>query len=168
MTNAYCESFRAIIASQPKWMILGTMPSVESFNQSFYYAHPRNAFWPIMQHLTHKPIASQNDKINLIKSTGLVLWDVLAHCDRLGSLDSAIKNPLANDFSALLQEFPSIKTIVFNGKKSEQLFFKYVLKMQNIPKDITFIQLPSTSPANAAMSIADKQLFWQEKLSHLV
>ncbi|HHT00272.1 MAG TPA: DNA-deoxyinosine glycosylase [Thiomicrospira sp.] len=163
-----CLGFDPIISAKPKVLILGTMPSVESLNQAFYYAHPRNAFWPIMSSIFDLPIDSDEDKTALIRQAGLVLWDVLAACERQGSLDSAIKNPQANDFEMLLEKYPSIKTICFNGKKAEQLFKRYVIKQQSIPDDIEYIVLSSTSPANAAITAEDKRLFWQEKISHLV
>jgi len=162
------EGFTPITSAKPVVMILGTMPSVVSLKQSFYYAHPRNAFWLIMHSLYDLPTNSVEDKTDLIKKAGLVLWDVLSSCDREGSLDSAIKNPQANDFTTFLSQYPTVKTICFNGKKAEQLFKRYVIKEQSIPNDIEYIVLPSTSPANAVMSLKDKQLFWQEKLSHLV
>lgn len=168
MNKNHCKSFSYIASDYPHWMILGTMPSVESLNQAFYYAHPRNAFWPIMQSLANHSIQTQEDKRQLIKLAGLVLWDVLASCDRPGSLDSAIKAPIANDFECLFERFPTIKTVVFNGQKAQQLFKQHVIKKQNLPADIQYLVLPSTSPANAAMKLKDKQLFWQEKLSHLV
>ncbi|GAB6070181.1 DNA-deoxyinosine glycosylase [Thiomicrorhabdus hydrogeniphila] len=168
MNQNHCKSFSYIASEDPHWMILGTMPSVESLNQAFYYAHPRNAFWPIMCSLVNHTIQTQEDKTQLVKLAGLVLWDVLASCDRPGSLDSAIKQPVANDFEQLFNRFPNIKTVVFNGQKAQQLFKQHVLKKQNLPADIQYIVLPSTSPANAAMKFKDKQLFWQEKLSHLV
>ncbi|BCN93472.1 DNA-deoxyinosine glycosylase [Thiomicrorhabdus immobilis] len=164
----FCQGFEYISAQNPHWMILGTMPSVESLNQAFYYAHPRNAFWPIMHSLTQRPINTQQEKERLIKQAGLVLWDVLQSCQRQGSLDSDIKEPQANDFESLLSENPTIKTICFNGKKAEQLFKRHVLKRQRIPQEITYIVLPSTSPANATITVEDKWLFWQENLSHLV
>ena len=144
------------------------MPSVESLNQQFYYAHPRNAFWPIMQQLIGCSAETKQDKVALVHKAGLVLWDVLASCERPGSLDSNIKKPVANDFVTLFKRYPTIKTVVFNGKKAQQLFNKNVLKQQSIPDDIEYIVLPSTSPANAAISAQYKQLFWQEKLCHLV
>lgn len=164
----FCKGFGYIAADKPHWMILGTMPSIESLNQDFYYAHPRNAFWPLMHNLTGLPIKNQTEKELLIKQAGLVLWDVLNSCQRQGSLDSAIKDPQANDFEAFLLKYPTITTICFNGQKAQQLFKRYVLKQQNIPKEIHYIVLPSTSPANAAITVEDKRLFWQENLSHLV
>lgn len=149
-------------------MVLGTMPSVVSIQEAFYYAHPRNAFWPIMSHLTGYPVDSIEDKVSLVKQAKLVLWDVLDNCQRQGSLDSDIKTPKANDFEWLFKQYPQIKTVVFNGQKAAQLFQRHVIKKQHLPEDLELIVLPSTSPANAALKFADKQLFWQEKLSGLV
>lgn len=164
----FCRGFKLIHAPDPHWMILGTMPSVQSLEHAFYYAHPRNAFWPIMSDLVDMPISSEAEKVALVKRAGLVLWDVLQSCERKGSLDSAIKDASANDFAQLFLLYPTIKTVVFNGQKAEQLFTRYVVKKQQIPADINYLVLPSTSPANAAKSFEDKRLFWQEKLSHLV
>lgn len=164
----FCQGFKLIHAQDPHWMILGTMPSVQSLEQAFYYAHPRNAFWPIMSDLVDMPISSKEEKVALVKRAGLVLWDVLQSCERKGSLDSAIKDASANDFAQLFLLYPNIKTVVLNGQKAEQLFKRYVVKKQQIPENINYLVLPSTSPANAAKSFEDKRLFWQEKLSHLV
>ncbi|MEA1987727.1 MAG: DNA-deoxyinosine glycosylase [Pseudomonadota bacterium] len=164
----HCLGFKPIVSSNPQLLVLGTMPSVESLNQAFYYAHPRNAFWPIMQSLVNMPINTIDDKIALVDKAGLAVWDVLESCDRQGSLDSAIKSPQANDFESFLVHYEKINTICFNGKKAEQLFKRYVLKEQKIPNHIRYIVLPSTSPANASITVEDKRLFWQEKLSNLV
>lgn len=149
-------------------MILGSMPSVKSIEEAFYYAHPRNAFWPIMSQVTGHSIETVEDKTALIENNQILLWDVLSECYRAGSLDAAIKTPQANDFELLFNKFSSIKTVIFNGQKSAQLFQRLVIKKQAIPQNIMLITLPSTSPANAAMSKEDKQLFWQENLSKLL
>lgn len=164
----YCEGFSPIIAPKAHWMVLGTMPSVKSLEDAFYYAHPRNAFWPIMHALTGLPVNSEQEKTDLVKQTGLVLWDVLQTCERKGSLDSAIQEPVANDFESMFANQPELEVIVFNGKKAQQLFEKYVAKSQTLPVGLQYIVLPSTSPANAMMTLEDKSLFWQEKISHLV
>lgn len=164
----YCSGFKPIIPPKPVVLILGTMPSVVSLKEAFYYAHPRNAFWPIMESIVHRALPSVEDKIEACNETGILLWDVLQACHRNGSLDSAIEAPVANDFSAIFEQFPSIKTIVFNGKTAEKLFKKEVLKKQALPENLRFLTLPSTSPAYAAKTIEDKRLLWQEKLSDLL
>ena len=161
------------------------MPSVVSIEEAFYYAHPRNAFWPIMESLLKasefqagggeqnpKALKTIEDKKQACDSLGIYLWDVLQACQRQGSLDSAIQSPEANDFAAVFREYPSIKTVAFNGQAAQKLFKKEVLKKQKLSDDLiddlTFITLPSTSPAYAAITLEDKRLFWQEKLSDLL
>lgn len=163
-----CHGFSFISAENPKIMVLGTMPSVKSIKNAFYYAHPRNAFWPIMSFITGAPVETRAQKIALIEDNQLLLWDVLSECSREGSLDSAIKHPQANDFAALFEHYKSLEVIVFNGQKAAQLFQRLVIKKQSIPSTISFITLPSSSPANARLTFADKQLFWQEKFSNLL
>ncbi len=163
-----CIGFEPIIGKQPRVLILGTMPSVQSINQAFYYAHPRNAFWPIMEKLLHQPLSSEQQKRQAIQQSAIFLWDVLQACERQGSLDSAIKQEQANDFRWVFDTYPTIKTVVFNGQAAEKLFKRHVLKKQSLPAELSFFTLPSTSPANARLTFADKVLLWQEKLIDLL
>lgn len=87
----------------------------------------------------------------------IALWDVLQYCDRVGSLDSAIKNEIANDFETFLKQHPNINTILFNGQKAAAFFKKYV----HLKKDYTLITLPSTSPANASKAFQSKLDEWK-------
>lgn len=162
---SYCQGFAPIIPVQPKVMILGTMPSVKSLENAFYYAHPRNAFWPIIEHLYNKELTSLEDKIAACQAMGILLWDVLAECQREGSLDSAIKTPIANDFATIFKKYPSIQAVFFNGQPAEKLFKKYVASEQSLPKELKFYTLTSTSPANARLTIDAKALLWKEKLA---
>ncbi len=165
---SYCLGFSPVLAQDPKVLILGTMPSVVSLDKAFYYAHPRNAFWPIIESFIGHALLSIQDKKSACDQLGISLWDVLQTCQRQGSLDSAIQSPVANDFTALFRESPQLKTIAFNGKAAEKLFKKEVLPQQSLPCDLNFISLPSTSPAYAVITLEEKRLLWQEKLSHLL
>jgi len=163
-----CRGFEPIVPIEAKLLILGTMPSVESLNQSFYYAHPRNAFWPIMEKLLDQPMLTEKDKRVALQNAGVFLWDVLAACEREGSLDSAIKQPQANDFEWVFMKNPTIEVVAFNGKAAQALFKKHVTKKQTLPDNLIYLDLPSTSPANARLSLDDKVLLWQEKLGDLL
>lgn len=163
-----CHGFEPIIPQNPKVIILGTMPSVVSIKEAFYYAHPKNAFWPIMQHLLRQSFTTETEKIAALQQAGIFLWDVLQACERQGSLDSAIKQPKANDFEAVFIRYPTLKTVVFNGQTAEKLFKQQVLKSQVLPDDLTYLTLPSTSPANARLSLSDKVLLWQDKIQDLL
>ena len=98
----------------------------------------------------------------LLQKNNIAVWDVLQFCDRIGSLDSAIKNEIANDFESFLTEHPNITTILFNGQKAAAFFKKYV----QLKKDYHLIILPSTSPANAGKSFQSKLEEWEKALSH--
>ena len=167
MNNHPIVGFQAIKPDKPKLLILGTMPSVRSIEDDFYYAHPRNAFWPIMSRYLSVDLQTVGQKTQALLNANIMLWDVLQSCERIGSLDSAIKHPQVNDFEALLNEYPDLKRILFNGKTAQDLFKKHVLKKQNLPTDLELICLPSTSPANAALTLEDKWLFWREILQKI-
>ena len=163
-----CQGFPPIIGLQPKILILGTMPSVASLEKAFYYSHPRNAFWPIMAEIFHHSIESIGQKRQLIESQPLILWDVLQSCEREGSLDSAIRQPIANDFEQLALAFPTIQTVFFNGQKAAQLFKQQVCKQQQLPQNWVYLTLPSTSPANARMNLEQKTDAWRQKLTQFL
>lgn len=163
-----CQGFEPIFPNQPVCMILGTMPSVISLEESFYYAHPRNAFWPILSDYFQLPIKNTEQKATLCKQSGILLWDVLSSCERQGSLDSAIKQPEANDFEALFKNYPDLKAVCFNGKAAQSLFEKQVMKKQNIPNDLIFYSLPSTSPANAQLTFDNKREIWHQTLQQVL
>lgn len=160
-----CNSFQPIAGTSPKAMILGTMPSVKSLENQFYYSHSRNAFWPILSQCLHRPAQSEADKRRLIAQSPFILWDVLQSCEREGSLDSAIKNPVANDFSRIFKEYPDVSTLLFNGQPAYQLFKRWVIPHQTLPDNLVLEVMPSTSPANARMPFEEKLARWQAKLS---
>ena len=146
------------------------MPGVASLEAVQYYAHPRNAFWPIMGELfavNHK--ASYESRICGLEKLPLILWDTLQVCRRPGSLDSNIdiSSAQANDFPALLQQFPEINAIVFNGATSEKYFRKLVVPILPGITDVDLLRMPSTSPANAGMSFAQKLAAWRRILDFI-
>ena len=157
--------FAPIIPNHPKVIILGTMPSVKSLEEAFYYAHPRNAFWFIIADLVGRELPSEFDKRQACEELGILLWDVLSDCQREGSLDSNIKQPQANDFGSLLKQYPHVKQIFFNGQPAANLFQQQVVKKQSLPENLVFTTLTSTSPANARLTIDAKRLLWKEKLA---
>lgn len=156
------ESFKPIIPENPTTLILGTIPGVASLEQQQYYAHPRNSFWKIIAHLYHSEVIPENyeDRKILLISNNIGLWDVLQFCEREGSLDIAIKNPIPNAISELLSQKKSLNQIIFNGKESHKLFVRYFGILENIQYKI----VPSTSPANT-MKFEQKLKLWREAIS---
>jgi hypoxanthine-DNA glycosylase len=146
------------------------MPGVASLEAVQYYAHPRNAFWPIMGQLfgiDHR--ASYRSRVRQLEGLPLILWDTLQACHRPGSLDSNIDadSVRANDFAGLLGEFPAIRAIVFNGATAEKYFRRLVVPQLPNALDIELIKMPSTSPAHAGMSFEQKLADWRRLLDYL-
>ena len=164
------QSFEPVIGSNPRVVILGSMPGVASLEAVQYYAHPRNAFWPIMGRLfgfDHE--VDYDARIDEIRSLPIILWDSLQSCHRPGSLDSNIDvdSARANDFPGLLKRFPQLRAIFFNGATSEKYFRRLALPELPGAGDIELVRLPSTSPANAGMTFDQKLAAWRQILSHL-
>jgi len=151
------NSFPYFIDSNAEILILGTMPGAMSLEKNEYYANPRNHFWKIIYTLFNGlPIPDNfEEKVKFLQTNKIGLWDVLENCERKGSLDIHIKNHKENDFVTLLDKFPRINKIVFNGKQSHIFFSKKFGKIEGI----TYFVMPSTSPANT-MTFENKLKIW--------
>ena len=137
-------SFPPVIDGGCHTLILGTMPSVKSLEGAFYYAHPRNAFWPLMARVLGEDTPNTiEDKKAMLLRHGVALWDTAASCEREGSLDAAMKDVILNDVGALLEKYPHIDRIVLNGGAAFKLFSKMHIERAGLEA----VRLPSTSPA---------------------
>jgi len=145
-------------------LILGSMPSRKSLAATQYYAHPQNAFWPIMAELFDFDAGLHYEqRLHKLRANHVALWDVAHQCIRPGSLDAAIdiKSVVANDFKSFFTMHPHIRTIFFNGRKAEELYRKLV--HSGLPETYQRFEqhlLPSTSPANAGITRSDKLAAW--------
>ena len=143
-------------------LVLGSMPGEASLRAGQYYANERNAFWRIMGDLLGAgPAMPYAQRLDRLKGAGIALWDVIAACERYGSLDSDIVNSsvCANDFSAFFEAHRSIRRVFFNGGAAETTFRRHVLpQLSGVPLQLH--RLPSTSPAHAARGYAEKLGAW--------
>lgn len=139
-------------------LILGSFPSVKSREAQFFYHHPQNRFWKILEQLFNVPLSSSSieEKKAFLLTHHIALWDVIASCTIQGSSDSSIEDVVVNDIAGLLQ-LTQIHTIFCNGNKSYDLYMKYCYEITHIKA----IKLPSTSPANAAFSLDKLLAHWQ-------
>lgn len=156
-------SFPPIADSNANTLILGSMPGRESLRAGQYYAHPRNAFWPIMGDLIGaSPALPYETRIGVLRSFGIAVWDVLASCTRDGSLDADIDEAsiATNNFTAFFSTHRDINAVFFNGAMAEKCFRRRVLPYLD-PHRFSCQRLPSTSPANASFSYAMKRSAWQ-------
>ena len=157
------HTFGPSISPRCRVLILGTMPGVASLAAGQYYAHPRNQFWDIMGALfgagRDLPYAR---RLARLRACGVALWDVVAECERPGSLDSAIRREKPNDLSGLLRRYPRIHTVVFNGQPAARLFHRH---FPDLPHSLRRVVMPSTSPAHATRTAQAKRDAWFKLLS---
>ena len=157
------RGFPPIANASAHTLILGSMPGQTSLHAGQYYAHPRNAFWPIVSELLGiRNGASYAVRIRALQSAGIALWDVLQSCKRDGSLDARIQagTVTVNDFRQFLGSHRRITRIYFNGVAAESTFRRAVLPALG-DLSPTLTRLPSTSPAHATLSIDEKLEAWR-------
>ena len=139
-------------------LILGSFPSVKSREQNFYYGHPQNRFWKVIAAVFGCPVPQTiEEKKSLILSNRLALWDSIASCDIAGSSDASIRNARTNDISLIL-DHSSIERICCNGRKSHELYCRYIEPQTGR----SAVCLPSTSPANAVWTLDKLTEAWRE------
>lgn len=155
------QSFSPVVGERPGVLILGSLPGEESLRRQQYYAHPRNAFWPIMGELFgFDPALAYPERLARLTAAGVALWDTIGAGRREGSLDGNIRDAEPNPVTVLLEEFPTIGLVCCNGGKSfeelkksaPELFMRPALRIE---------RLPSTSPAAAMYGYADKLAAWR-------
>lgn len=143
------HEFPPVYNENSRILILGSLPSVKSREQMFYYGHPQNRFWKVIAGLTGASVPSTiPEKKALLLAQGIAVSDVIAECDIIGSSDSSIRNVIPMDLQEILEN-AKIRQIYANGNTAKKLFERF--QQKSCQRDI--IGLPSTSPANAAYSL---------------
>jgi TDG/mug DNA glycosylase family protein len=146
-----------VTGPSPLILILGSFPSVLSLERGEYYGNPKNRFWAVMEELFAIPSALPYPERTLhLTENKVALWDVVRCCTREGSADSRIRHPVPNDIAGFVRAHPAIRLVALNGSTAGSLYHR-LAEVPGIPSVI----LPSTSPANAAMTFAEKVHRWE-------
>ena len=148
--------FGPLFSGESRILILGSFPSVKSREQQFFYGHPQNRFWKVVASVFEQEIPETlQQKKELILSQRLALWDSIGSCVITGSSDASIREVQPNDLSIILSHAP-IRRIYCNGKKSLEIFNKYIGQQTGREAGC----LPSTSPANAQWTLERLVAAW--------
>lgn len=138
------HTFEPVYSATSKVLILGTIASVKSLENGFYYSHPQNLLWTVLAELFSLPIPKTvAEKRKLLLQNDVAMWDVLASCEIIGSSDASIKNPVANDISSVVR-ITQVKAIFTTGRTAD----KYYAQLCEESVGMKAMYLPSTSPAN--------------------
>ena len=151
-------AFAPVVNAATRVLILGSLPGEMSLAAASYYANPRNRFWQLVGEVvarTDLPGLGHDERLAVLLASGIGLWDAVASAERPGSLDSAIRNAQPAALTELIASLPQLRAIAFNGRTSAK-----IARPQLIDASIAQIDLPSSSPAHAAMSFAQKNQVW--------
>lgn len=157
------KSFAAVTDENTRILVVGTMPGEASLKAGEYYAYKYNHFWPIIFSLFNggEALTCYEDKLSLLLSARIGLWDSLKNCRRRGSLDKDIKEEKPNNFKLLFKNRPGIKRVVFNGQAAKRFFTAH----NPLEDGREYLLMPSTSPANASKSFEEKLSLWRAALT---
>ena len=146
-----------VIDHATRTLILGSFPGVASLQAQQYYAHPRNQFWSLLSAVLDENLLDKAypERLACLHAHRIGLWDVIADCRRVGSLDTAIRQAQPNQFSMLQQHCPQLMRVCFNGKTSGRFAEQFAAA------GYATLVLPSSSPANAQLSFAQKLALWR-------
>lgn len=148
MPETIIHSIAPIYDAHSKVLLLGTVPSPKSRETGFFYGHPQNRFWRVMQTvLGESAVETISQKRRMLLENGVALWDVLHACTIEGASDASIRDAVPNDLGMIFNT-AKIKAVFTTGTKAGALYKRYQQPLTGIPA----VTLPSTSPANCAWS----------------
>ena len=151
------QGLAPVIGRATRLVLLGSFPGAASLAAGQYYAHPRNQFWPLLSALLGEDLATlgYRERLARLRARGLGLWDVIAECEREGSLDSQIRQARYNDLASLRRRAPQLVAVAHNGGESARAM--RITRELGLP----VYRLPSSSPANASWSFERKLAAWR-------
>ena len=178
MSNEEKIGLAPLVVGTPKILVLGSLPGNKTIQANKasnsddaqensvpkYYCSSSNRFWKVIAALQGEKTVpvEYSQKVALLASAGIALWDVYKRALREGSLDKNIRKGEFNNFCELvelLNENPGIQTIF-----SEKIRYKLLAKLKNRP--IKFLSLPSTSGASRKKTVVLIQE-WIDKLENV-
>ena len=165
------HSFPPVADADARVLVLGSLPGDRSLAAQRYYAHPQNQFWQLMTPVVgHDLVAlDYDDRLAMLRRSGVALWDVVGSANRAGSSDAAIVDIEGNDLGALVARLPMLRAIAFNGgtalKQGVGLLGRSTAG--GLPSDPAIVALPSSSPLHT-IGVAAKQPAWSQLASFLL
>ncbi len=151
------RSFPPVVDVQARVLVLGTLPGEESLRRGEYYAHPRNLFWPIIFALFgERPASNYPERLAFLTAHRIAVWDVCELGERERSADTTIRLERPNTIDRLLDRHPLIRAVAFNGTTARRLYDRHFVRRTAL----TYLALPSTSPAHATIDFSAKLAHW--------
>jgi double-stranded uracil-DNA glycosylase len=103
------------------------------------------------------PAIEYEARLAALLNAGVGLWDTVASAVRTGSLDASIREAEHAPLAELVATLPALRAVAFNGATSARIGRRLLAGT-----GLAMVDLPSSSPAHAAMTFAEKRLRWLE------
>lgn len=143
------HEFPALFDKDSHVLLLGSIPSPKSREVGFYYGHPQNRFWKVMARVLGEKVPETiPQKKAMLARHHVALWDVLESCTIVGASDTSIEDAVPNRIASLVAR-SKVTRIFCTGATAHKLYQKYCAADVGIDA----VKLPSTSPANCAVSL---------------
>ena len=163
-------SFPPVVGPETRVLILGSLPGEVSLAQRQYYGHPRNQFWRLVGEVigaADLAAVAYLARLEILRASGVGLWDVIASAVRPGSLDGAIRDHEANPLTELIGDLPALRVVAFNGGTAAMLGRRALGSMfPGMDLAARLIDLPSSSPAYT-LAYAEKARRWRRLADYL-
>lgn len=160
MSKKIFHPFPPVYNAESKILILGSFPSAASREQTFYYGHPRNRFWPLLAAvLKVQTPHSIEEKKQMLLQHSIALYDAVSACTIVNSQDTSIQNIVPADLSGIFRA-AAIQAVFANGNKAYEICINRI--------KTPAIRLPSTSPANARFRFDDLLTEWKRILPYIL
>ncbi|EEA03402.1 G:T/U mismatch-specific DNA glycosylase [Burkholderia sp. H160] len=158
---SFKRCFAPVVDADTRILILGSLPGEVSLAHGQYYAHPQNKFWLLVGEVIERDLVGMDysTRLDTLLEHHIGLWDVVAEARRAGSLDSRIRDHASNDLIALIDTLPNLATIAFNGGTAARIGMK---ALGERAEQYRLVRLPSSSPAHASVSYAQKLDLWRQ------
>lgn len=160
MGGARKSAFPPVVSPDTRLLVLGSLPGEASLAAQRYYAHPHNQFWRLTGGVIGRedlPALDYDARLSALLTAGIGLWDTVASAVRRGSLDAAIREAEHAPLAGLIASLPALRAVAFNGGTSARIGRRL---LAGTP--LRLVDLPSSSPAYAAMPFDQKQGRWLE------
>ena len=157
--------FPPVTRADTRVLVLGSLPGAVSLARQRYYAHPQNQFWRLMERVIEAPLVPLGYKARLeaLLDAGVGLWDTVAAATRKGSLDADIRLHAASDLAAMVPALPALRAVAFNGGTSARIGRAQLAGVEGLD----LVDLPSSSPAYATLSLERKVGTWLRLRAYL-
>ena len=154
-------SLDPVLPQNPIVLILGAKPGNLELRKQEYFANNRNSFWKIMYELKEE-VFSDNyaERIDMLKKYHIAVWDIIEYGERVKPGAQNVKNEIPNPINEIIEMYPTIQQIVFNGQKANDLYYKHFSEIEGV----NYVVVLSSSPANTRFSYREKLNNWKKEI----